>query len=76
MKTLFSLLSTEEGRVGTLAGTNIGLNGLAAWMDFLEPMLRVGLLLAQILVAVITAIYITRKAIRVKPREEDNDDVE
>lgn len=54
-------LSTEEGRVGSLAGANILLASTQPWTANVESVLRITLLLGQIAVAVLTALYVYRK---------------
>lgn len=55
-------LSTEEGKVGSLVGANFLFAAISGQTTIsLEAVLRMGLLLAQIAVAVLTAWYIYQK---------------
>lgn len=54
-------LSTEEGKVGGLAGANILLAASQPWISDIESVLRITLLVGQIAVAALTAMYVYRK---------------
>lgn len=63
-------LSTEEGRVGVLAGVNLTLASVGTWVGTTEAILRLLLLLGQLMVAWLTALYIYRKVKNSKKDDE------
>jgi hypothetical protein len=67
-----TVLSTDEGKVMSLASVSLGLSGLQDFLVQVERILHSFISLGQIAVAVFTVIYIWKKtrAIRVKTDRE------
>lgn len=65
-------LSTEEGRVAGLAGVNILMASAQPWaVHTAEVILRITLLVGQIAVAYITAMYVYKKLRSTKTDDKD-----
>lgn len=59
-------MNSEETSVSLMAAANLSLNGVGLFFTRLEPVLHGVITVAQILVALVTVIYIVKKIAQVR----------
>lgn len=64
-----NILRCDLSQVGLLASANLGLSAVAEWVGNLQALVQVLVGLGQLVVAVVTALYIAKKIRKLKKDE-------